>query len=75
MCECYKIGGPFIAEDPDCPAHGREAQRRERERDDARDVALVALRKARQLVDATASREHAAWADELNAAIAQLERA
>lgn len=21
-CECYKIGGPFIAEDPDCPAHG-----------------------------------------------------
>lgn len=29
MCECYKIGGPFIAEDPDCPIHGREAQERE----------------------------------------------
>lgn len=27
-CECYQIGGPFIAEDPDCPAHGTEAQRR-----------------------------------------------
>lgn len=26
MCDCYKIGGPFIAEDPDCPIHGREAQ-------------------------------------------------
>lgn len=25
MCECYKIGGPFIAEDPDCPVHGRRA--------------------------------------------------
>ena len=22
-CECYTIGGPFIAEDPNCPAHGR----------------------------------------------------
>jgi uncharacterized small protein (DUF1192 family) len=25
-CECYKIGGRFIAEDPDCPAHGTVAQ-------------------------------------------------
>lgn len=31
-CECYQIGGRFIAEDPDCPAHGREAQAREKER-------------------------------------------
>ena len=21
-CECYQIGGPFIAEDPNCPIHG-----------------------------------------------------
>lgn len=28
-CQCYKVGGPFIAEDPDCPRHGREAQREE----------------------------------------------
>lgn len=21
-CQCYQIGGPFIAEDPDCPIHG-----------------------------------------------------
>lgn len=32
MCDCYKIGGPFIAEDPHCPVHGTEAQwRREQE--------------------------------------------
>ena len=22
MCECYQIGGPWIAEDPSCPLHG-----------------------------------------------------
>ena len=31
MCECYQIGGPFIAEDPNCPMHGLDAQARERE--------------------------------------------
>ena len=30
-CECYRVGGPFIAEDPDCPIHGYEAQAREKE--------------------------------------------
>jgi len=43
-----------------------------------RDVAHQAcatLRKARREVDATASPQHAAWADELNAAIAGLEQA
>lgn len=34
MCECYRIGGPFIAEDPDCPAHGREAVREREEIED-----------------------------------------
>ena len=29
MCQCYQIGGPFIAEDPSCPVHGTEAQARE----------------------------------------------
>lgn len=35
MCECYQVGVPFVAEAPDCPAHGTAAQlergRRERE--------------------------------------------
>ena len=33
MCECYQIGGRFIAEDPDCPVHGTEAQAEQRERE------------------------------------------
>lgn len=28
MCDCYRIGGPWIAEDPNCPTHGIEAQHR-----------------------------------------------
>lgn len=28
-CECYQVGGPFIAEDPECPKHGYAAQRQE----------------------------------------------
>lgn len=31
--ECYQIGGPWIAENPACPVHGAEAQRRDREID------------------------------------------
>lgn len=27
MCECYKIGGPWIDYDPDCPVHGNDARR------------------------------------------------
>ena len=29
MCECYQVGGPWIAEDPDCPIHGAYAQQQE----------------------------------------------
>jgi len=30
-CECFRIGGPFIGADPNCPAHGTQAtDRRER---------------------------------------------
>lgn len=34
MCECYKVGGPFIAEDPDCPVHGTDARRRDEAHDE-----------------------------------------
>lgn len=37
--------------------------------------ACATLRKARREIDATASPQHAAWAEELNAAIEGLERA
>lgn len=28
MCECFQIGGPFIAEDPACPIHGESSRGR-----------------------------------------------
>lgn len=28
-CQCYQVGGPFVAEDPECPEHGYAAQRRD----------------------------------------------
>jgi len=42
-CECYTIGGPFIAEDPECPAHGRFGLRHDVER---LEVEVEALRSA-----------------------------
>lgn len=30
-CQCHQVGGPFIAEDPDCVIHGAAASQRERE--------------------------------------------
>ena len=29
--QCYVIGGPWLAEDPDCPVHGTDAVRARRE--------------------------------------------
>lgn len=29
--QCYVIGGPWISYDPNCPIHGDDAQRRERD--------------------------------------------
>lgn len=40
-CRCFKVGGPFIAEDPDCPRHGLEAQIEASERE-ARESSLEA---------------------------------
>ena len=34
MCDCYKVGGPWIAEDPDCPIHGNDAQRQQAMQDE-----------------------------------------
>jgi hypothetical protein len=38
-CDCYRIGGPFIAEDPGCPVHGVEAQVQAQE--DARRLSML----------------------------------
>ena len=36
-CECHRIDGPWIAEDPNCPRHGIAAQARARDLDRLRD--------------------------------------
>lgn len=47
MCECYQIGGRFIAEDPECPEHGTEAQREDNDRSEVNfrevDIAIDVL--------------------------------
>lgn len=30
--QCYEKGGPWIAENPDCPVHGHEAQAKQNKR-------------------------------------------
>jgi len=45
-CQCYQIGGPFIAEDPDCPAHGLEAQREAQQEAARRDEVIRSLESA-----------------------------
>lgn len=35
--ECYQVGGPWIAENPACPIHGSEAQRRDSDLDSLRE--------------------------------------
>lgn len=42
VCQCYQIGGPFIAEDPECPQHGRAAGARDNERLRVLHVARIA---------------------------------
>ena len=39
MCDCFRIGGPFIAEDPECQVHGTDATRQK----DASDKRLAEL--------------------------------
>jgi hypothetical protein len=31
--QCNEVGGPWIAENPNCPFHGYDAQREEKQRD------------------------------------------
>lgn len=46
MCECHRIGGPWIAEDPDCVVHGTARVSRERECDEL-------VQRASETVDVT----------------------
>jgi hypothetical protein len=50
-CECHQIGGRFIAEDPDCPAHGLEAQRERASFEAERDRLVERLERAMECGD------------------------
>jgi len=47
-CECYQIGGPWIAEDPNCPAHGRGGLQEQLDDAESRLQAVTAERDALQ---------------------------
>lgn len=49
-CQCYQIGGPFIAEDPDCLVHGSAGLDRARQADSL-------LNEAQQISDVVRLRE------------------
>jgi hypothetical protein len=59
MCECYKIGGRFIAEDPECPVHGyvaqQEAEIGERERQNSEELIAEMGKQIRSLQEEVAS--------------------
>lgn len=61
-CECYKIGGPFIAEDTDCPIHGSEGLG---EKLEAAEAELVRLRSELQEARDNALEEAATVAETL----------
>jgi hypothetical protein len=50
-CECYRIGGRFIAEDPDCPAHGRNAQAEQQRSENLKESIYLNLRRAETVED------------------------
>lgn len=50
-CECHQIGGRFIAEDPDCPAHGTAAQAERESERSRRELIIAALEAAEDTGD------------------------
>jgi hypothetical protein len=60
MCECFQIGGKFIAEDPDCPMHGYDASRRLQAEEDLEAIRAAHVASMERQLDA-ALREVDAW--------------
>ena len=49
--QCYEVGGPWIAENPDCPVHGTEAQREENYRERTKERLYQQIREANTVQD------------------------
>jgi len=67
MCECYKVGGPFIAEDPKCPIHGREAVAlREEQEDEMAELKLEVSRLKAEVEKYSKAYSDMCWQEDLN---------
>lgn len=49
--QCHQVGGPWIAENPDCPIHGYLAQQEESSVESAKDDLRRQLRRAETVDD------------------------
>ena len=49
--QCHGVGGPWIAENPDCPVHGTEAQMIDKWRDISKDRLYQQIRDANTVQD------------------------
>lgn len=50
-CECYRVGGRFIAEDPHCGIHGSAAQAEQRRSGDLKESIYLSLARAETVED------------------------
>ena len=46
---CHEVGGPYIAENPDCPVHGYQAQAEADRREELRDRLRQAVAEAQTM--------------------------
>lgn len=49
--QCHEIGGPYIAENPDCPEHGAAGQARREEEEAERSTVAQLLQQVEDLQD------------------------
>ena len=49
--QCYEVGGPWIAENPYCPVHGREAQEEEKRRERTKERLYQEIHDAKDIED------------------------
>jgi hypothetical protein len=72
MCDCYQIGGPFIAEDPSCVEHGRSfVEGRATAREKIREALTALLYQTFQVADRL-DEAHDEWLAELAVIMEQL---
>jgi hypothetical protein len=50
-CECYRVGGRFIAEDPACDVHGSAAQAEQQRSENLKESIYLSLSRAETVED------------------------